>query len=183
MVRQKRKIPSWIKIVVFLFISSLVFTALGAVSEFLIMPLILIGLISFPGTAKDKTADPRLFRVLPWLWILNFGFTLVLISADFLGKDILSPEVPHPSSLELWSTIVLTPLLAWFFMKRRELSFQTLASTFSMATLAILTIDCLDYTTSAKTVKDVFELIGNIASELILLVYVCSVFYRQKKKR
>lgn len=170
------RIPMWLKIIAVLMLISLVASILGAtLSESVVLPLILVVLALFPGKDAD---NPTLFKVMPWFWSLGLLIAIALLGASFMGKDLLGPEARAPSTLELWATILLTPLFLWTFIKRHR-AFKTILVT---STVLFATIEIITYVDSAKTVKDVLGLAGDLFSEIFLGIYLFLKFKTPLKK-
>jgi hypothetical protein len=160
------KIPSWLKILGLLFFLSVIFSILGAaISEFLIVPLVLITLILFPG--KDAK-NPRLVRFIPWIWGLGAAISLVFLLAELIGRPMASPEMHNPTLPELWSTVLLTPPLIWALVRRNRFFRPLLIG----SAILFTGLEFWIYSESNADIKAIFELVGGASSELILAIYL-----------
>lgn len=159
------RMPSWLKIVIILMLTSLVFSVLNAAAGSFILLLVLIALIVFPG--KDP-ANPRLVRWMPALWGLNFLAALAFLVAGALGKSLVSAETELPSPGELWGTIFFVPPLIWTLVKRHRLFKPLLIA----STVFMLGLELYKFTESLRDAKAVIELIGEGSAELILTIYL-----------
>jgi hypothetical protein len=160
------RIPTWLKILAVILLLSLVFTALAAVSAYIITTVVLIVLILFPG--KDLE-NPRIVKLVPWFWGLGMVVAVFFLVMDALGKSIMpGADSRPPTPAELWSTILFTPPLVWAFVKR-NLFFRPILI---VSSLVFVGIEFWLYSDSAKHISDVFDLVGNISAEVILTVYL-----------
>lgn len=159
------KIPAWLKILIVLGLLSIVFTILGAVSEFIIAPVLVLALILFPGRDPDR---PTLVKVLPWLWGLSALMAALLLVAEFAGKSMFPAGSPQPTPEELWTTLLVSPVLIWALVTRhRHFRVIVIASTVFMVGMEIY-----GYLDSSRDLKAVIELTGNLFAELLIAGYL-----------
>ena len=79
-------LPGWLKILIVLGLSSLVISALGAVSQYLVPAFLMAALIIFPGSDQD---NPRLIKWLPVLWGLSFAVAITSGNAPVADLEIV----------------------------------------------------------------------------------------------
>lgn len=164
------KMPMWLKILILLILASIVFSALGAVSEFIVLPLVLLALILFPG---KNPANPTLFKVLPYLWALNSLASLAFLIAMAMGKNnLLGPDARELQPIELWTTLLFTFPLMITFVKRMPVFRVALVLT----AVIYLGIELWIYETGAQDWKAKFELAGSFVSELMIVAYCLKKF-------
>jgi hypothetical protein len=171
--------PLWLKILILLIVASVVFSALGAISEFVILPLLFLGLMLFPGSNQK---NPTFFKVMPYIWALNLLAAIAMLIAQWAGKSraLLGTEGRMPTSVELWSTIAFTPLLMWSFLKRHA-SFKPILIATSLAFIGIeIWIFVYD---SVRDVSAIFELVGSLVAEGMLLGYFLLKYVPVKEPR
>lgn len=159
------RIPAWLKILVILLLTSLVFSALNAAAGTFILTLLLIVLIFFPG---PDAKNPRLVRWIPWIWGLNFLAALAFLVAGAMGKSLVGPEADAPTSGELWATVVFAPLLMATLLKR-HVAFKPLLI---VSTVLFLGLEAKEYADSLQDGKALLELIGEGSAEIILTSYL-----------
>jgi len=108
------KMPMWLKWFLSIVGLSLIVPILGSSGAFLLT--IIVGvLILFPG--KDPQ-NPTLFKILPWLWALNWLGSIALAWNKWGTRFINQPEIDRISGLEIAITLIWTPVLFACFVKR-----------------------------------------------------------------
>ncbi|MEW6057258.1 MAG: hypothetical protein AB1540_11670 [Bdellovibrionota bacterium] len=162
-------LPLWLRITLVLGLLSFVFTILGAISPFLIAPLLFLLLILFPG---PDASQPRLVRLMPWLWTMGFLIAILLLLAQETGHRIFGPDLDLPSRTEMIATVVFFPALIWSFWKQHR-SFRLILI---FSTAASIGIQLQAYFDGAQETKAMLELIGNLSAELIAAIYVGSKY-------
>lgn len=119
--KKSKKIAQW-------FFGLLGFSFIGSLihfSEELPLTELIAGLLYFAFLAvlvilpeKKTAATPRLLKVLPWIWILNFISAIVLgiiLWGDHLGKWNSPPHLLEVHPLEIiWAIVSSVTLLAVF---------------------------------------------------------------------
>lgn len=108
-----QRIPAWLKWFLGIVVLSVILPVLGS-SGSLLLVLIIGGLILFPG--KDPK-NPTLFKVLPWLWLLNWLGSCVLAWNLWVNHFISQPEIDRISGLEIFLTLTFTPILFFSFIR------------------------------------------------------------------
>jgi hypothetical protein len=111
----KVKFPVWWKwLVVFLILSliggALQYAAHGILAAFIIM------LIMFPG---EDTENPRLFKVIPFLWILSILGGLFVLGIWIWGNADLKNNIVQINMFDVLGAVAVGPVLLYTFVKRQ----------------------------------------------------------------
>lgn len=159
------RIPAWLKILVILLLTSLVFSALNAAAGTFILTLFLIALILFPG---PDAQNPRLVRWIPWIWGLNFFAAIAFLVAGFMGKSLVGPEANAPTVGELWATVVFAPLLIATLLKQHALFKPLLIA----STVLFLGLEAKEYSDSLQDGKALLALVGEGSAGIVLTAYL-----------
>ncbi|MBI3557029.1 MAG: hypothetical protein HY074_12255 [Deltaproteobacteria bacterium] len=159
------RLPAWLKILIILLLSFIVFSVLGAVSPYIIPLVLAVSLMLFPG---NDLAAPRLVKVMPWFWGLEILVSFVFIALDLAGKKLFESDQRQPTAIEIWSGIILTAPLIWLIVKRHK-AFRPMLV---LATLVNLAIGFWVYSGSLGDIKAKFELAGGVSTELLVSIYL-----------
>lgn len=157
-----QRIPSWMRWFGGIVGLSILLPVLGS-SGSLLLVLIIGVLMLFPGKDSD---NPTLFKVLPWLWVLNWLGSCVLAWNLWGNKFISQPEIDRISGLEIFVTLTFTPILFFAFINRSKKIREILI------TSAILAVGASLVNASSQSVMELWiDLLGTLASEVMVIVY------------
>lgn len=163
--------PSWLKILVVLLALMFVFSIIGAFSEAIIGPVVIMALIMFPGSDPK---NPTFFKIFPFLAGLEWLTALVFLCASLAGKNLLPAEANVPTTPELALTIILTPLLLAAFLKRHRAFIPFMLT----STIIMIGFEGWKFYDGMRTGRDVIELVSSLVTDGLIAAYM----YRQLKK-
>ncbi len=163
------KLPLWLRIFIIMVVASFVFSVLGEISMYLIVPLLFLVFVFFPGKSKD---NPTFFKIIPWLWGLNIFESAILILLKMADKDIFPPEIRQPHLFELASSLLLTPVLMFTFLKRHPIFKIVLLGCAGVA----IAESSVVYFNGTRHVQAMFDLVSTILESAILTVYFIQNF-------
>lgn len=160
------KLPAWLKILLIIFLASFVFTVLGAVSPYVIGPVLVLALIFFPGRDPER---PTLVKVIPWFWALEVLASVFFLAAQWTGRQAgLSDDVRPPTAPELWASIVLGIPLIWSLAKRS----RTFRPLLIVSTAVFIAISIWAYADAGGDFKAKLELAGSLVTQLMVTIYL-----------
>lgn len=156
------RIPNWLKWFAGIVGLSVVLPVLGSSGSVLLV-LVIGVLMLFPG--KDAN-NPTLFKVIPWLWLLNWLGSCVLAWNLWVNKFISQPEIDRISGFEIFITLTFTPILFFAFINRWKSVRVILIASAVLAVIASL------INASSQSVIELWiDLLGTLASEVMVIMY------------
>ncbi|MCM0606044.1 MAG: hypothetical protein KA715_08130 [Xanthomonadaceae bacterium] len=157
-----QRIPTWLKWFLGIVALSVVLPVLGS-SGSLLLIILFGGLILFPG--KDKS-NPNLFKVLPWLWILNWLGSCVLAWNLWVNHFISQPEIDRISGLEIFATLVFTPYLVIAFVKNHR-KIRDILVIYAVLAVGASLINAI----SQPTMELWIDCLGTLIGEIMVISY------------
>jgi hypothetical protein len=133
-------------------------------------------LMAFPG--RDP-ARPRLIRVLPWLWGLNLVAAAAILVLRSGSAGSLPEEIRELSDFDLWSTLLLSPLLlgTFFYAKR---AFKPAAVVSAVVSSAAYLSDYFD---GARGLGEGIRATSSVGFEIAITAYLLARFRVDSPKR
>lgn len=157
-----QRIPAWLKWFLGIVLLSVILPVLGSSGSLLL--IIIVGvLMIFPG--KDRT-NPTLFKVLPWLWILNWLGSCILAWNLWINHFISQPEIDRISGLEILATLIFTPYLTVAFVKNNRKIREILVISAVLAVGASL-INAI----SQPMMELWIDCLGTLIAEIMVIMY------------
>lgn len=114
------RLPNWTRWFLILVGLSVLAPALGS-SPSLLYAALIVGIMLLPGHAASedpRREAPRLYRWLPWIWLLN-GLSALLLGIDRLAGTgwFRQPEMESITNLEIGFTVAAVPFGVWAFWR------------------------------------------------------------------